>query len=89
MAGPKRNIYRYAGCAGYLLQLAPRSFAWRRLVWCRYRPWAEGFVGYRAWRWVRFAIVNPRMWWLSLRIELHLRLGFPMPRVRGYNAVEL
>ena len=88
MAGQKRNIYRYAGCTGYLLQLAPRSFAWRRLVWCRYLPWVEGFVGYRAWRCVRFAIVNPRMWWLARRMELHFRLGFPMPRVRGYNAID-
>lgn len=85
----KRNIYRYAGCAGLLLQLAPWSFAWRRWVWCRYLPWAETFVVYRALRSVRFGLVQPRTWWLARRIELHFLLGFPMPRVLGYNAVEL
>lgn len=83
MAAPKRRVFRYAGFAGYLLQLAPHSFSWRRWVWCHYLPWAESFAPFRFGRWVRFGLTRPDDWWRCQRISLHVYFGFPMPKPRG------
>lgn len=79
----KRNIFAYSGFAGVLLMLAPRSFAWRRFVWCRYLPWAETSALVRWSRnWIINAIFRPRLWWLCRRLDLHLWFGLPMPRTK-------
>lgn len=85
----RRNLWAYAWPIPFLVVFGPRSFAWRRRVWGHWLPaweahWLHGYI-----RSAIFAIRSPRFWWLSVRISAHVRLGFPMPRVPGYNAVEM
>ena len=75
----KRNFWGYAWPIPLLLVLGPRTFAWRRRVWCRWLPaWECHPVG-RAIRWCWFAVRNPRMAWFCLRVRLHYWFGLALP----------
>lgn len=84
----KRNIWRYSWPIPLLLALGPRTLSWRRLVWCRWLPRWEVHPLNGAIRSVAFGIRSPRLWWLSVRISLHVRYGFRCPIVVGHNAIE-
>lgn len=83
----KRNFWRYAWPMPLLIFLGPRTFAWRRRVWCRWLPaWEAHPVGcfVRA-GW--FAVRCPRMWWFCRRLDLHYRFGFPLPLIEGRDFI--
>jgi len=84
-----RNVWRYAWPAPLLLAFGPRTFGWRKLVWCRWLPKIETHPVLLFLRAFSFLVQHPLLWWMCRRIDLHYRFGFPMPKVNGYNSLKL